>query len=208
MIFQIGNHSVHISDNAEETREMAELLLNRNSVFHMNCGHPNKMANVNQKAENLRTIYKEVNEKKKFDYMVNLQGSLAIFGIKDCLKIGGITSGNVPLLFKKNWEEDEKGGKALAEILQDTENYFMYRGVKYVMIRNCSIINGRHFKIYMTEFWGNMKTAVMEYLKMDFIKKKKNFDCRKREIKAAAYGFAVGILKKIGMYEWLKDKLY
>ena len=46
-IYGIGNHSVHMTDNTEETIQIANIILNKNSIHLLSYGCPDKYKQIN-----------------------------------------------------------------------------------------------------------------------------------------------------------------
>lgn len=207
-IFHIENHSVHISDNAEETRAMAELLLNPSSVFHMKYGKPERLEKINQSIENWKSFLKQVDGRNSFDYLADWRRGMAVFGIRDCYGLGGSSIGNMPPLLQKNWTEEEMTENSLNEILQDTSRYFQYQGIKFEMMKKGPIINIRHFQLYLLWIADHVKIYMAQHLKNELLKRMQKLAERKRKLKSHVYCFIRNILKKLGLYERLRDKLY
>lgn len=73
-IFQIGKHAIHISDSNEETRLMAELLLNENSLHALNYGKPDTFPDWFRKFKELRSSVASLNAAATASYY-GIQGS-------------------------------------------------------------------------------------------------------------------------------------
>lgn len=80
-IYQIGNHSVHISDNSEESLNIAHVLLNQNSVDALNygslCKYMDYIASIQQFYAELKN--QEVDAE---DVLIDSSGVLGIYGIR------------------------------------------------------------------------------------------------------------------------------
>lgn len=58
-IFNIGKHSVHITDNSEETRRLSRIVFNKNSLHFINNAKPNKYPGFDEKINYFKEeIYK------------------------------------------------------------------------------------------------------------------------------------------------------
>lgn len=106
-IFDIGKHSIHISDNQVETECMVELLCNPNSVDLLNCAKPYKYSNVFCK---LKEIKKEIQRK-------GLEKDKFILGGDSVLEICGMKQAKNLVLWS-DYEESE-----LTELLADGWQY-------------------------------------------------------------------------------------
>lgn len=105
--FHIGKHAIHISDTKEEAYLMAQLLLNQNSVHHLNYGTPDKYIRVYEK-------YKNVKSDNLAKVIYGGKTSLAVYGIAE----------NVDYIFDK----DE------ATYSCNPRNYFVFSGTRFMSL--------------------------------------------------------------------------
>lgn len=207
-IFGIENHSVHISDNAKETREMAELLLNPNSIFHLNYGRPERFEGINGSMEKWKHLLKETGEINTFDYVLDWRRSQAVFGVKDCMTIGGVSLGRMPQILRANWIESERTERNLKEMLQDTDNYFKYQGIKFETIVGWPIENIRGLELSLLRIVDDIRIYKEEQINYGLKKKIKKIEELQVQSRNFRYQLLRNILKHLGIYEWLKSKLY
>jgi len=80
-IFKIENHSVHISDNINETRYMAELLYNPNSVDHLNNANPFEYDHVFKKLIGIKDTIND-NGLDLDRFIIDSSAVLEVYGIR------------------------------------------------------------------------------------------------------------------------------
>lgn len=138
-LFSDGNDAVHISDNDEETRLMAELLLNANSLHHLRYGNPDSCTNFNRLFHEYRS--KIINYAGRQDYIIDSSSVLAVYGLRDCRDLDFLTT-------DPEWEKILQGcgeidnhdsqlryyKAPLRELLNNPQNYFVYQGIKFVSL--------------------------------------------------------------------------
>lgn len=135
-IFQIENHSIHISDNWNETKDMVEMLYNRNSVEFMNRATPYQYSKVYKKLAELKTLI----ERNRFDrsrFIVDSSAILEVCGLRQAADLDYLTD----YIFETNGEIEGVDNHAsqlpyynisLQEMLYNPENYFYFEGMKFI----------------------------------------------------------------------------
>lgn len=78
-IFKVENHSIHITDNAEESFEAAKLILNDNSLFYLNYGNPFKYKALFIDLDEFRK-YEEYLPKSEKDCMMDSEAVFKLYG--------------------------------------------------------------------------------------------------------------------------------
>ena len=144
VIYGIGNHSIHISDNIEETREMVELLYNPNSVNFMNYAQPYRFSMVFHQLKILKALIC----KNGFDqgrFVIDSGSVLEVCGLRAARDLDLLTD----YIYKEEQEINEfasateKGSLgdrlkyysiSIKDMLYNPENYFFYRGMKFVSL--------------------------------------------------------------------------
>lgn len=138
-IFHIENHSIHISDNKDETVDMAELLYNRNSVDFMNKAEPYRYSGVYDKIRKL----KEAIEKNGYDksrFIIDSGAVLEVCGLRQVPAVGFLTD---YVLKEDFWIDNADSYKSrlpyypitLSDMLYDPGNYFYFEGMKFLTPR-------------------------------------------------------------------------
>lgn len=135
-IFQIGNHSIHISDNWNETLDMAELLYNRNSVEFMNRANPYKYSGVYQKIRELKERIQK-NEYDIFRFIIDSDAVVEVCGLRQATDLNYLTD----YVFEEEGKSNRIDNRrthlpyyniALTDMLYNPDNYFYFEGMKFV----------------------------------------------------------------------------
>ena len=108
VLYNIDKHSVHITDNYEESEQILNLILNENSLHFLKFGKPLKYHNI----FNLIEKYHFDDKNKIFDKSL----TLSLYGIESTHPKNIIKS-------KKDFDCD---------ITYDTTNFFFYRNKKFI----------------------------------------------------------------------------
>jgi len=137
-LFNIGKHSIHITDIQDESIQLAQVLLNDNSVYFLNNAKnkyfPNFYAFLKQ--------YKSLFENDKHDienYCIDGSSVLSAFGIRDSRDLDYLHHSNCQTLnggeyIHSHNEEAKYYDIEIADIISDPSNYFYLDGVKFVSL--------------------------------------------------------------------------
>lgn len=131
--FNMGNHSIHISDNQSETECMIGLLYIRNSVDFLNCAKPFKYSNVFCKIKELKNEIQRMGLQTEH-FILGGDVVLEICGIKKAEKfvvLSDYQENEITELLTGDW----KYGGQIPEALKDSENYFYFEGMKFMSVR-------------------------------------------------------------------------
>lgn len=144
-LFGIENHSLHITDNATETKQMAEIILNRNCRNHLFYGEPDAFPSFNKMVDD----YKETVSTHKQDindYVSDTSSILAVYGIRDAGDVDFLTKVPEISLENKLYENHPSLYPISVDSVIDQPLYhFVYMGIKYVspyMLYRMKLIRG------------------------------------------------------------------
>lgn len=141
--FQMGKHSVHITDTIKECRQIAELVFNPNSRHHMLAAFPFRF----QTTVNAVHSFAKLLEKKAIDrskVIIDSGTVLGIYGLRESSDIDFFA--DIPEAEQKQLIRDGYGlvdshddflkyhGISKVELLYHPLNYFTFMGVKFVSI--------------------------------------------------------------------------
>lgn len=135
-IFKIENHSIHISDDENEAKNMAEMLYNRNSVDFMNRADPYQYSNVYKKTAELKKL---INSKghDMSRFIIDSSAILEVCGLRQAADVDYLTD----YIFDIDGEiegVDNHAGQlqyytiSLPDMLYNPENYFYFEGMKFI----------------------------------------------------------------------------
>lgn len=136
-LYAAENHSVHINDTHEETVEIAELLLNENSIHFMNNSSLKEFKWFNR----LIGHYIEwlgQNGQDRGRFCIGGSAVLAAYGIREARDIDFLHLGEKPSTGFKEISSHNSSeslyGMAADDIVTNPENHFYYQGVKFASL--------------------------------------------------------------------------
>ena len=134
-VYQIENSSLHISDNAQESLELAHALLNQNSVDLLNYG------NICKNKEYISCIQQLGRELDLFhidreDFLIDSSGILGVYGIRkpgdiDCLTFQEIEKHRFSVRVEMHDENLLYNVRTKEELIYDPNNYLYAYGIKF-----------------------------------------------------------------------------
>lgn len=159
-IFNIGKHSIHITDNNKETIELASYILNENSLDFLNLAehyqyNDGLLLDFSNKLNNLNLNFD--------DYVIDSSYVLSLYGLRPAKDLDYLT-------LSKQIEGkgiDYHGsclkfyGKSESELIYNPKNYFIYKGVK---ISSLEVV--RQFKINRNEEKDKKDIALIDTVKV------------------------------------------
>ena len=169
-LYKMGKHSVHITDSREEATQLANLILNENSVHHLK--YSNSLKFINDYKKITSTVQNN-------DTIFNPEFTLSTYGIKSTTLSENYLINQTQLKF---------------DICYDFRNYFYYMNKKFLVPNRAKelsnpeqanyynkIINMKEIRIFkslykhLTKFKYYIKTAIIRILRemklLDFVSK-------------------------------------
>jgi hypothetical protein len=138
-LYKIGKHSVHINDTHEQTRRLAKIVFNKNSLHHLN----------NQKSSNFKIFNKWINNFKTFlcdenldidEYCITASSTLSAYGLREAKDIDYLHHNLKTISIAQNpintHNEYGEGRYHLSrnDIIFNPENHFYYNGLKFASL--------------------------------------------------------------------------
>lgn len=203
-IFNIGNYSIHSTDNQEETLELANIVLNSNSVFYLNAGRPDAFSDVANHIEQCKNEMFSFKENLVFDSSV----VLSMFGIRKSEDLDFLTDCSEAEKFEiegcdchNRWAQyypcDYK------ELIHNPRYYFTFNDFKFVtleMVKQYKIQRDeekdRNDVKLINQFTKNNFTV-----KFSWIKLKTELKRTRRNTVYHCRQFAKKILIKLGIHD-------
>lgn len=135
-IFQIENHSIHISDNWQETLDMAEMLYNRNSVEFMNKATPYVYSKTYKKLLKLKRMIDERGYDKS-RFIIDSSAVLEVCGLRQAADLDFLTDYVLEEEIMIDGVDNHASqlpyyGVALSDMLYSPENYVYFNGMKFI----------------------------------------------------------------------------
>lgn len=126
-IFNVGNHSIHITDTKDEAIAMSQLLFNANSLYFMNYANPLKYKSYTKQM-------KDFYEKSK-DVVITGSGVMSLYGLCRANDIDFfVLDESSPLAEESHNEYLSIYDVDLSQAFYDSRYYFTYLGMKIISI--------------------------------------------------------------------------
>lgn len=205
-LFNISNHSIHITDNFKESIQMANLIFNNNCIEFMNKRKPNQFNQFNNFFEELKKEIKDNNINE--DEIIIIDDSvMELYGIKEAGKIGVICKNNYS--FKSKYIYDARNiiegiGYTEDELIYNPENYIFFQDVKFISLNTLAKIKKMNREIEDLELINNFNIKNRDKL----IQRIRNsINIKVKYIKRRFIQIVFKTLKYIGLTSYLK-KVY
>jgi len=132
----LDKHSVHITDNFEETKQISELLLNKNSIYQLNYGSPLKFKEGVERIIKFKK-YLQDNNWSLENVLVDGSCSMEMFGIRKADDVDFISNQTIPKKEDFNQRSQSEllklyGGRL--DDLNSPESYFYYFRLKFTTL--------------------------------------------------------------------------
>jgi len=176
----MGNHSLHTSDTYEETRNLCNILLNKNSLFFINHGEKMILPEVLDKEE----------LKEKMDFVVTSSYVLEKFGIRKAEDIDYIVDKNEQIKGLGSNHNHYFSPEEIKELIYNPKNFFRFRGIKFLTLENIAKFKRKR---------GESKDKKDVLLIEQFLDKRKKFDYKEKLliIKMKGVSLILKLIKKI-----------
>lgn len=134
-VFNIGKHSIHISDTKEEAIQVARIVFNQNSIHFLNYAKPNKYTSSFAKIDNFKNFIKD-NKMKFSDFLLDSSMTLSIYGLREAKDIDYFYNGGDIIQEYDNinihdevlcYHEEEK-----VDLLYNQNFYFYFNNIKFI----------------------------------------------------------------------------
>ena len=204
--FAFGKHSLHITDNYKETEQISELLLNNNSVHHLNYGNPFNYYQGVQKILGFKDILLKNNYDVK-EVLIDSSGSMEVYGLRKANDIDFISNQNIPAgeYYNKRSENElmKLYGKDI-DNLRSPDSYFYFFGLRFLTldkVLESKKNRGEKKDIVDTGILTKYlkSNSVSKYADIKFSFKRKMISCR-RDLRI----IIAAILRKLGLFDIIK----
>lgn len=212
-LYNVGNYSIHSTDNNIETLTMLRTLLNRNSINLLNSGKPDKFCEFYEMfLEYKNKIYDENLDTDEF--CIDSSGVLALYGIRNTNDIDFISISNNFEKIKGEKIDNHHAyikyyGLDISQIVTNPRNYLYFDNMKFVSIELVKRMKKNRNEKKDQEDISLINSFLKMYYKKLYILKLKN--TIKRNIRnfkeRIIYNFKE-FLKNIGMFEMIKNCYY
>jgi hypothetical protein len=135
-IFNVGKHSIHITDTKKEAERVAKLVFNDNSVHFLNYAQPNKYKSVHVSLEKFKT-FRDNNKVCADDIILDSGIVLSIYGLREAADIDYLAADNVTAHYNDedlecHDEELKHHGVEKQELIYNPKYYFFFNDIKFI----------------------------------------------------------------------------
>jgi hypothetical protein len=135
-VFNVGKHSVHITDSKEEAVRLARVLFNNNSIHFLNYARPNTYSSTHEKLKEFKNFIK-INDIDSSNILIDSSFVLSCYGIREANDTDFLCVDRINILNKFNDinahdEELKYYDSNKGELIYNPENYFYFNGVKFL----------------------------------------------------------------------------
>lgn len=210
--FGLGNHSIHITDVQKETIQIANILLNPNSVHFLNYGDPfrykDNWKRINKFKANIIEHSLTIDE-----FIIDTSSVMALYGIRSASDVDFLTDSNDYLILEEEGVENHSESLkyynySIYDLLYDPNNYLYYNDLKFITLpRVLEFKENRNeqkdredaklIKMSLQDRQKNFKYLLMDTM-YSLKRSKRNFTRRSRSK-------LILVTKKLGIYESLKS---
>ena len=173
-IYKLGKHSIHITDNQIESIELAQTLLNQNSIDFINKGSPNRFHT------NKNNIFSVLNKySNKYDMAVEGGSVLSLYGLREGNDIDVIHSGKMVIIDDKVDNHNlhfQYHSQSIQDLIYDPSNFFYFNGVKFISLNRL-----KEFKVNRNEGKDTIDVELIKSLTTS------NYSSKVKKIKADIY---------------------
>lgn len=200
-LFNVGKHSVHITDTHEEAIRIAQVVFNDNGIHFLNNAKPNKYKSAHDKVDKFKRF---LTEKGVTFYDAALDSGivLSMYGLRECSDIDYISS----LSFEHHDSELEYHDSDKNMLIYNPQYYFVFNEIKFISYAQTYKMKKKRIKEN-----GNKKDIndckMMEGLiennqyKKLIAKLKQNIYYKKVKLREKI----IYLLRNIGLYELFKQ---
>lgn len=135
-IFNVGKHSIHITDTKEESIRLARVVFNDNSIPFLNHAKPNKYISTHKKINKFKEFI-EKNQLNFDDVALDSGIILSAYGLRESSDIDYFVDDNEKLKYNDEElechdEELEYHDKEKSELIYNPKNYFYFNDLKFI----------------------------------------------------------------------------
>jgi hypothetical protein len=135
-IYNVGKHSVHITDSKKEVIRTAGVVFNDNSIHFLNYGKPNKYISIHDKIDEFKNFANK-NNISTDDMLIDSSCVLSCYGLREAKDIDFFCSDNSKIKIKFeniniHDEELKYYGEEKNELIYNPKNHFYFNDIKFI----------------------------------------------------------------------------
>ena len=214
-LFNVGKHSIHITDTKKEAVRVARIMFNDNSIHFLNYAQPNKYRSTHAKLEKFRDFLVK-NKINNEDIVLDSGIVLSLYGLREASDIDYLASDKFTIDYNDeeleyNDEELEYHDEELeyhdeekAELIYNPKFYFYFNDIKFISFN----------QLYRMKRNRAEQKDIYDYRLMESIIENNRFKKIKSKVTQNIYYGKIKfrlkiirLLKVVGLYEMAK-KIY
>ncbi|BAS67692.1 hypothetical protein [Bathymodiolus septemdierum thioautotrophic gill symbiont] len=133
-IFNVGKHSIHITDTKEEAIRVARLVFNDNSIHFLNHAKPNKYLSTYEKINQFKKFLKN-NSLDASNVLLDSSFILSLYGLREANDIDFFVEGEVQYNDNEINTHDEElkhHRESKIEMIRNPKFYFYFDDLKFI----------------------------------------------------------------------------
>jgi len=135
-IFNVGKHSIHITDTKDEAIRVARVIFNDNSIHFLNHAKPNRYISTHKKLDKFKEFL-QTNKVSADDVVLDSGIVLSAYGLREASDIDYFLDDNDKLKYhdeelEYHDEELEYHDEEKLELIYNPKNYFYFNDLKFV----------------------------------------------------------------------------
>ena len=137
-IFNIGKHSIHITDTSQETLRVARMAFNDNSIHFLNHAKPNKYISTSQKVGKFKEFLNK-NKLNSSDVLLDSSITLSAYGLREARDTDFLCANNEKIKYKfesinTHDEELDHYEEGKLEMIYNQNLHFYFNDIKFISL--------------------------------------------------------------------------
>lgn len=205
-VFNVGKHSVHITDTKEEAIRTSRVIFNNNSIHFLNYARPTKYISTYDKID----VFKEFVKANGLDdknLLIDSSLILSCYGLREAKDTDFFCSDNSKIKIQFNDvnihdEELKYYDYSKNELIYNPKNYFYFNDLKFISFNQLYKMKKNRAEEKDKNDCNMMESLIEENRLKEFISRfKQNILYFKIKVRAKL----MNVLKKIGIYSIIKN---
>ncbi len=133
-VFNVGKHSIHITDTKEEAIRVVRVVFNSNGIHFLNYAKPNKYKSIHSEISRFKSLL-DKNGSNINDVVMDADSTLALYGIRECDNAQKIFDDNTRFINYDGTHQDEVPNfhnEKRLELIYSPSYYFYFDDLKFV----------------------------------------------------------------------------
>ncbi len=213
-LFSVGNHSIHITDNQSESIQIANLLLNQNSIDFLNEGHPWKYQTLNQRLGSFKKSILSHNLDLG-GFVIDSSTTLGLYGLREAGDVDFMTLESNFSVLENDYISNHHSYIHLYEttiddLVLNPTKHFVYNDMKFITLKTLKIFKSNRkepkdiLDVKLIDGFLDKKKSIKSFL----LKFQVWFNRKKRNMVFNSINVLRVILKKVGLFNVAKKSYH